>query len=240
MLREAIESVLDQEYDNFEHIVIDGGSSDGSVELLGKYKHLKWVSEPDGGQAEAMNKGLGMVSGDIFGWLNSDDTYPTGTFDSVREVFSDNPSYSMVYGRCNLVNEQGLSIGSTRMHRFNLNRMVMGFNNINTPAVFVRASVFKEIGSFDVDLTATYDVDMWIRIAQKHKVVALEEIYSNLRLHSGSGLVSTRNHLREIPILRKKYWSSRTLKDLFFWFPVYMVWDWLYQNLRFKSIVRKI
>ncbi len=240
MLREAIESVLKQEYDDFEHIVVDGGSSDGSVEMLGEYKHLKWISEPDEGQAEAMNKGLGMISGDIFGWLNSDDTYPKGTFESVSRVFSGNPGYSMIYGRCNLVNEEGLSIGSTRMHKFNFNRMIMGFNNINTPAVFVKVPVIREVGGFDVGLTATYDIDMWIRIAREHEVVALQEVYSNLRLHSGSGLVSTRNHLQEIPMLRKKYWNSRTLTDRFFWFPIYMVWDWLFQNLKFRSILRKI
>ena len=84
---ENIQSVLTQNYPNFEHIIIDGGSIDGTVDILKKYSHLKWVSEPDRGQASALNKGFRMATGDVIGWLNSDDSYLPGTFEVVARAF---------------------------------------------------------------------------------------------------------------------------------------------------------
>lgn len=89
-IEEAIQSVLDQNYDNFEHIIIDGGSTDNTIEILEKYSHLIWVSEPDDGQSDAINKGFKRATGDIIGWLNSDDLYLPGTFDIVSQELSNN------------------------------------------------------------------------------------------------------------------------------------------------------
>lgn len=239
-LRKAIESVLRQNYKDFEHIVIDGGSSDGTKELLLQYPHIRWISEKDNGQADAMNKGLDLVTGDIFGWLNSDDTYPDATFKKVVEEFKTRPSTSMIYGRCKLVNKRDEVIGSTNMHNYNLRKIVMGFNSINTPAVFLLAKVFKRVGNFNVSLKATYDVDMWIRIGLVYKVSAVNHVLSNLCLHDGSGLVGERNHLREIPLLRKKYWIDRTFFDLAVAYPYYTVKHWLYHNFKFLRVLKKI
>jgi len=82
-IEQTIQSVLLQNYPNFEHIVIDGGSTDGTVEILKKYPHLKWISEKDSGQSEALNKGLKMATGDIIAWINSDDWYAEGAFNNV-------------------------------------------------------------------------------------------------------------------------------------------------------------
>jgi glycosyltransferase involved in cell wall biosynthesis len=239
-LRKAIESVLRQNYKDFEHIVIDGGSSDGTRELLLEYPHLRWISEKDKGQADAMNKGLNLVTGVIFGWLNSDDTYPDGTFTKVSEKFKSRPDISMIYGRCNLVNKRGEIIGNTNNHNYNLRKIIMGFNDINTPAVFVLANVFNSVGNFNLSLKATYDVDMWIRIGLNCKVSAVNCLFSNLCLHDGSGLVGERAHLRELPILRKKYWKNKSVCEVCFLYPYYKMREWLYEKIKFTMLLSKI
>lgn len=239
-LKKAIESVLNQNYINYEHIIIDGGSNDGTIELLHTYQHLKWISEPDGGQADAMNKGLSLMTGDVFAWLNSDDTYPEGTLNKVISYFNQWTDVAMIYGRCNLVNKSGHSLGHTRMHDFNLHRMTMGFNNINTPAVFVRTTAIRYSGVFDLSLKATYDVDMWIRIAQKYKVKPVNEIFSNLCLHRGSGLVGQKAHIKELPIIREKYWRRRSLFDIYILFPYLKLRYAAFDYIRFNRIVKGV
>lgn len=239
-LRKAIDSVLAQNYEDIEHIVIDGGSTDGTVEMLRGYPHLKWISEPDDGQADAMNKGLRRASGDIFAWLNSDDTYPPNTFMTVADYFKTHESVAMIFGRCNLVNKQGESIGQTRMHEFQLRRVLLGFNNINTPATFVRLSAMRQLGEFDLNLRATYDVDMWIRVARQFKVQALNVMLSNLCLHDGSGLVGTRAHVKELPLLRERYWLHRTMVERLWWFPYYQMREWAFNAIKFRSLLRRI
>jgi glycosyltransferase involved in cell wall biosynthesis len=240
-LEKAIQSVLNQGYDNFEHIVVDGGSTDGTVEMLRNYPHLRWLSEPDDGQANAMNKGIAMTSGDIFAWLNSDDTYPAGTFEKVAAYAASLPrDTAMIYGTCRLVDRHGGQIGRTRFSAFDFRRLRMGFNNINTPAVFLRAYVFAEIGNFDETLRATYDVDMWTRVAQRFDVQAVPDVFSNLCLHDGSGLVSTRLHLREMPQLREKYWIRRSLYERAVLFNYYRLREYLYYSVKFNALMKKI
>lgn len=239
-LKKAIESVLRQNYKDFEHIVIDGGSNDGTRELLLEYPHLKWISEKDSGQADAINKGLKLITGDIFGWLNSDDTYPDGTFNRVVEEFKNRPGISMIYGRCNLVNKMGEVIGHTNMHNHNLRKIIMGFNDINTPAVFLLANVFNEVGNFNVSLKATYDVDMWIRIGLNYRALAVNYFLSNLCLHDGSGLVGERAHLRELPILREKYWKNKSVSEVCILYPCYKIREFLYEKIKFSKLLSSI
>ena len=94
LLEEAIKNVIDQNYPNYEHIIIDNASNDGTIDILKKYPNLKWISEPDRGQSEAMNKGLKIATGDIFAWMNDDDLYPEGTFDLINKEF-DLAKYSL-------------------------------------------------------------------------------------------------------------------------------------------------
>ena len=102
-IEQTIKSVLEQNYPNFEHIVIDGGSTDGTVEILKKHSHLKWVSEKDEGQADALNKGFRMATGDIIAWINSDDWYEPNIFGNIAEWFERNPDKNIVMGDCNLI-----------------------------------------------------------------------------------------------------------------------------------------
>ena len=97
---------MNQKYDNFEHIIVDACSTDETIKILKKYPHLKWVSEPDEGQSDALNKGFKQATGNIIGWLNSDDIYLPNTFNVIAEFFSKNNS-DAIYGNYNFVNEFG-------------------------------------------------------------------------------------------------------------------------------------
>lgn len=96
-IENAIKSVMNQGFDNFEHIIVDGGSTDNTIDILNQYPHLKWISEKDNGQSDAINKGFNLASGDIIGWLNTDEYYLEGTFDKIIKVL-DNNKIDAVYG----------------------------------------------------------------------------------------------------------------------------------------------
>lgn len=106
-IEKTIQSVIQQDYPNFEHIVIDGGSTDGTIEILKKYAHLKWISEKDRGQSDALNKGLKSADGEIIAWIDSDDWYEQDTFSAVARFFLGNQDKNVVMGDCNLVDEHG-------------------------------------------------------------------------------------------------------------------------------------
>ena len=115
-IEDALNSVRRQDVDQVEHWLIDGGSTDGTVDLLRRHseniggKTLRWLSEPDRGQSNALNKGFARVSGDIVGWLNSDDRYRDGCFTEVAKVFQDHPEVDIVYGDYTWINEQGSAV----------------------------------------------------------------------------------------------------------------------------------
>jgi glycosyltransferase involved in cell wall biosynthesis len=104
-IRDTIESILSQDYKNIEHIVIDGQSTDNTIEILNEYPHLIWISEQDKGAANAINKGVCIAKGDIIAWINSDDYYEKNVFNDIARVFEENPEISFVYGNLIFVNE---------------------------------------------------------------------------------------------------------------------------------------
>src|SRR5438309_5772154 len=108
-IEETIRSVLDQDYPRIEHIVVDGGSTDGTLEILRRYPHLTWVSEPDGGQADAVNKGFRLAEGEIFGWLNADDLYLPGTISAAVAVLRET-GCGLVHGGWRQIDEEGKTI----------------------------------------------------------------------------------------------------------------------------------
>ena len=206
-LEETIQSVLEQKYPNLEYIVIDGNSSDNSVGIIKRYeKHLtRWISEPDGGQTEAINKGLRMITGDIWAYLCSDDTYASGAFMECVRAFEQNPDAAVVYGGCNFIDTQGRVTRFKRPGPFN-RRKLLKDNYIFQPSVFLRRRVLDAHGFFDESLHYVMDYEYWLRIAEQERFVWVDQILSNYRLHSSSK--SIRDVLKmygeSIPI-KKKY-----------------------------------
>lgn len=161
-LEKNIQSVLDQHYPNLEHIIIDGGSTDGSLEILRSYNHLNWISEKDRGQSHALNKGFRKANGEIIGWLNSDDLYEPYAINSIVKYLIENPKIDIVYGNINIIDENGNKIGVSRSKPFNA-RVLLSHNMVKQPAVFMRSRVIDELGGVDEQLNYVMDRELWLR-----------------------------------------------------------------------------
>jgi glycosyltransferase involved in cell wall biosynthesis len=193
-IRHTLESVRSQRLgDEVEHLVVDGGSTDGTLEILKDHSaSVTWLSEPDKGQADAVNKGIRMARGMIIGWLNSDDVYLPGALKAVIDHFDSKPECMWLYGRCRIIDSNGKEIWkpvtwykNLQMRRFSYKRLLVE-NYINQPAVFFRKSFIEEVGLLDTRLKYTMDYDLWCRFGQKHQADVLRQYLSGFRRHSTS------------------------------------------------------
>ncbi|MGM7719640.1 glycosyltransferase family 2 protein [Metabacillus sp. Hm71] len=189
-IRETIESVLTQDYKNLEHIVVDGGSSDETLQILKEYRELdsrfRFISEPDNGQSHAINKGLKMAKGDIIGWLNSDDTYVPGAVNHVVTTFIQNPYYSMIFGSANITNVENEIISQFKARPVRLNDLFKSCP-ICQPAVFLRKKTLEELEGIDERLDFCMDYDLWIRIAKSgYQIGNVQVILANSRYYPDS------------------------------------------------------
>jgi glycosyltransferase involved in cell wall biosynthesis len=172
-LGEALVSVRKQSYEHLEHLVIDGASTDGTVGMLREYsarpnwRHLRWTSAPDRGQSDALNQGFGRASGDIVGWLNSDDRYLPGCFDQVSCMFEQNPEIDILYGDYRWIDESGNAYRIRREIEFS--RFVLLYHRvlyIPTTATFFRRRVFEEGNFLDESLHYALDFEFFVRLAR--------------------------------------------------------------------------
>lgn len=184
-LEATIQSVLSQDYPNIEYIVIDGASTDGSVEIVKKYEKslAYWASEKDSGQAEAINKGLARATGEIVAWLNSDDYYLSGAISAVVKVFEDNPDVLMVYGDMLAVDEQGQTINILKYKQLSLEDLLC-FQIIGQPSVFFRRAILEKTGLLDTSFHFLLDHHLWIRIAQQGQILHIPQTWSVARYHA--------------------------------------------------------
>lgn len=184
-LEQTIQSVLGQDYPRLEYIVIDGGSTDGSVAVIEKYadKLAWWVSEKDSGQAEAINKGLARAGGGIVAWLNSDDYYLPDAISSAVKMFEANPDVVMVYGDMLAVDEHGQTINALKYKQLSLEDLLC-FQIIGQPSVFFRREVLEQTGTLDTNFHFLLDHHLWIRIAQHGKILHVDQIWSAARYHA--------------------------------------------------------
>jgi glycosyltransferase involved in cell wall biosynthesis len=191
-LEETICSVLDQQYANLEYIIIDGGSSDQSVEIIKKYqKHLTyWVSEPDKGQSEALNKGLQKCTGDIFNWINSDDYLERGALHKIAEAFIYNPNALQVCGFCRIFDQN--SLDTILLHRselFSSTEKTIVQEKINQQGSFYKLSVVKELGLLNNTLNCVMDLELWFKFLCKYgqeKIVLIDDLLAHFRMHTHS------------------------------------------------------
>lgn len=166
-LEQTLDSVLSQSYPHVEYLVADGGSTDGSRAILERYadRLAWWVSEPDHGQAEAINKGLQRASGEIVAWINSDDVYTPGAIAQAVEMFRVNPQAGMVFSDVNAIDASGERINVMRYGAWGLNEL-MRFKIIGQPGVFMRRSVLLEAGPLDLSYHFLLDHHLWLRMAR--------------------------------------------------------------------------
>lgn len=192
-IESTILSVLEQEYPALEYIVIDGGSTDGSLDILRKYEdRLTWISEPDRGQAQAINKGLARATGEVVAFLNSDDVYAPGALQAVGAYYASHPEAQWVTGRCIIIDEGGYEMrrAITAYKHFWLGFRSYGvlqiLNYISQPATFWRRSLLEEIGNLNEDLRFTMDYEYWLRIGQEHRLHSLRKRLAGFRLYAAS------------------------------------------------------
>jgi glycosyltransferase involved in cell wall biosynthesis len=184
-LEATIQSVLAQDYPRIEYILIDGGSQDGSLEIIQRHaSHFAyWVSEKDRGHADALNKGFARAKGEIWAWLNSDDTYYPGAVSEAVRYLVDHPDVGMVYGDADLNDEQGHVIGQFAARQTDYRRMLDGSVHIPQATTFVRASLWKQIGKLDLSLFFGFDFDLWVKIAKVSQIHYLPRKWATFRLH---------------------------------------------------------
>lgn len=195
-LEQTIQSVLNQAYPQLEYIIIDGGSTDNSVEIIKKYeKYLSyWVSEKDGGQSHAINKGLKRVTGEVINWLNSDDYYMPLTLKTVAEAFAD-PEIRVVCGRSRLfsgVNETIRFSQGTDVYKGNLPKTI-GWARIDQPETFFRKSALERMGALNPAFHYVMDKEWWLRYLLHFGLAGIkkiDDILVNFRLHPDSKTVS--------------------------------------------------
>ena len=186
-LPQTIRSVLDQDHQELEYLIVDGGSSDGSVEIIREFagRLAWWVSEPDAGQAEAINKGLAHAHGDIFAWLNSDDFYLPGAVSAAVAAFESHPDLVFVYGNMQAVDEDNGLINVFDFEQLSLEDLLC-FQIIGQPAVFMRRSAVEAVGGLNPDFHLLLDHQLWIRLARRGPILHLAHTLSAARYHAGA------------------------------------------------------
>jgi glycosyltransferase involved in cell wall biosynthesis len=183
-LEQTIQSVLEQEYPSLEYIVVDGGSTDDSVEVIKTYadRLAYWISERDSGQAEAINKGFARANGEIVAWLNSDDYYLQQTISSVVRCFEQNPDVVMVYGNMLAVDGNGQTINLLKYKQLSLEDLLC-FQIIGQPSVFFRRAALEKAGWLDPTFHFMLDHHLWIRLAQLGGILHIPHVWSAARYH---------------------------------------------------------
>lgn len=184
-LEKTIQSVIGQDYPNLEYRVIDGGSSDGSLEIIKKYQDrlAGWVSEPDRGQTDAINKGFALSQGKIMAWLNSDDVYLPGAITSAVEYLRGNPGVGMVYGDTDLIDSEGRVIGRFNAQQTTYRRLMRGGVYIPQPAAFWRREVWNQAGPLDPTFYFAMDYDLWVRFAKISRIRYTPQRWAGFRIH---------------------------------------------------------
>jgi len=187
-LERTILSILNQNYPNLEYIIIDGGSTDGSVEIIKKYqKYLSyWVSEKDKGQSHAINKGFQRSTGKIIAWLNSDDTYLPETFYKIMKNFKQNPEADLIFGNIYFIDESDKRIGELRFTEFDFDTLIYEGSNLHQTGTFWKKEIYERVGGLNSDYKFCMDYDFFCRIAKIGKLYYIKDYFANFRMHSNA------------------------------------------------------
>ena len=206
-LEETIASVLAQDYPHIEYIVMDGGSTDGSLEILKRHEgRLRWISGRDRGTADAINRGFSLSRGQIFSYLNADDVYLPGAISAAVRSLSADPESSVVYGDAWWVDEAGRRIAPYPVRDFD-RPLLARECFICQPASFMRREAFENAGGLDPDLHLTFDYELWMRLARVVEMRRIAETLARSRMHASNKSLGQRGEVfREtFRILRRHY-----------------------------------
>jgi len=184
-LEQTMRSVLEQDHRELEYIVVDGGSTDGSVDIIKRFedKLAWWASGKDSGQAEAINKGMKRARGEIVAWLNSDDVLLPGAISGAVQAFASHPKAVFVYGDTQAVDAQNRILNVLHYRQLSLEDLLC-FQIIGQPAVFMRRSAFEAAGGLDTSYHFMLDHQLWIKLAQQGEIVHVDQLWASARYHA--------------------------------------------------------
>jgi glycosyltransferase involved in cell wall biosynthesis len=224
-LPRCIEGVAAQDYPAKEHIIIDGGSTDGAVELLreyaARYPHVRWISEKDEGISDALNKGMALATGDVIGVNGDDDFYVPGTFEVVADAFAQNPSAGVVSGHCDHIGNDGAVIFTSKAAFVSRREMIECWKHwarttfLPAPSTFFRREVLDAVGGFDVADRYAMDYHHWIKITEKFEVKIVDRVFAKFRYDEGTVSYSASGRqAAEMYAISRRYWGRQ-------WSPSY-------------------
>ena len=218
-IESCINVVIDQDCSDVEHLIVDGGSKDRTVDIIQryseKYSHIRWISEKDQGQSDAMNKGIAMAKGEILSFLNVDDYYEPNILNRIIEIFKELPEPSFLVGNCNVWNDDDELENVNKPKRMKLSELLVGpWKNpfpANPSAYFYHTSLHQEVGLYNVDDHYAMDVDFIFRAVQKSTVKYVNEVWGNHRKIEGTKTLSDSRSGQAMPRvcrLIKSYWGD--------------------------------
>ncbi|NMF85921.1 glycosyltransferase family 2 protein [Nodosilinea sp. P-1105] len=189
-IERTIKSVLNQAGVEFEYIVCDGGSTDHTLAILQKYEaYLRWYSEPDGGQADAVNKGIRNTTGNIIAWINSDDIYYPGTFEKIRAIFTNHPEVQALYGRADWIEADNTPLKEYPTRSWSYQRLKQECF-LCQPAVFFRRSLVEQYGDLDVSLNYCLDYELWLRYGKHVSFLYVPDKLAGSRMYAANKTIA--------------------------------------------------
>jgi glycosyltransferase involved in cell wall biosynthesis len=224
-LRETIESVRRQDYPEVEHIVMDGGSTDGTLAIIKEYPHLQWVSEKDEGHYQAMNKGIGRASGDVIIILNADDCFRPGALRQAARAFEENPAWDALFADVVFVDSQGKKIYERQEAGYDYGVLLWGLDYICHQTLFVRKAAYEKLGGYRYkEFLNSADYEFKLRLGHKGcRVGHLPEFVVDYRYHDrgqSADMRIIRNMMEETAKIRREYgnpggWRGRFLQVVY-------------------------
>jgi glycosyltransferase involved in cell wall biosynthesis len=189
----TIRSVLDQEYPNIEYLVIDGGSTDGTIDILRRYEdRLSWISEPDAGQSDAINKGWRRSQGHIIAWLNSDDIYYPGAIRHAVDALRKHPDVAGIYGDCDYIDATGNILGKHRTAPWTMLSVICQLGApIPQQSTFLRREAVEAVEFLDRSLHMAMDLDLWLKLAMRFSMRYIPIRMAGFRIHQSSKTVAS-------------------------------------------------
>jgi glycosyltransferase involved in cell wall biosynthesis len=237
-IEETIRSVLDQDYPRVEHIVVDGGSTDGTVEVLRRYPHLTWVSEPDGGQADAVNKGFRMANGAVFGWLNADDLYIPGAVQTAVAALRETGA-GLVHGAWMQVDEHGETIRERIPPvAFDLDKQLNDRNAVCQPGAFFTREAFESVGGLDPSYRYAMDYELWLKLGARVPVTQVDAVLGAYRLHPASKTVAEKSGFWAETVRASRTHGGRRFSAIYVDWYLPRARPWLYRFLRVYRFLR--
>jgi glycosyltransferase involved in cell wall biosynthesis len=219
-IEQTIESVLAQGYPRIEYIVMDAGSTDGTLDILRRYESpkLTWISEPDGGAADAINRGLARSHGDVLAFINADDVYAPGAVATAVRAFEDHTEAAVIYGSGIWIDEEGKTIGPYPVRDFESERLARECF-LCQPASFIRREAFENVGGLDPKLQLTFDYELWMRLARTYKFHRIDDVLALSRMHQSNKSLGQRQEVfkETFTILQRHYG--------------YIPFEWIYSYL---------